>query len=557
MSIVQSLLAVIKTIVTWKTDNSFHDMFEDTPQNWFRVTPESEPNGVFFKPDGTKMYVVGRTQDDVTEYDLSVAWDIKSATYNQEFSVSSQETQPTGIFFRNDGTSEAGKQMYVCGKTGNDINEYTLTTAWDVSTASYSRNFSFATQDTTVEGIFFKSDGTELYVSGDANNKIYQYSLETAWNVSTASFDQDLGVSAQDGQPEGVFFRDDGSANAGKQMYVVGNSSNAIDYYTLTTAWDLSTASFSHTEIIGSIDNSPQGVFFKSDGSKMYLVGSKRDAIFQFDLSTDWDVSTASFDFPDNDHVSIKTEDTNPFGLFFKDDGSKMYVSGKVNDSVYEYDLSPAWNVASATYLRSYGFSTQEGSCNDIAFKGDGSKMYLLGNDGDDINQYSLSADWNVTTASFDSAFSFNTTVGGALAETNPTGIFFRDDGTADAGKKMYVVGTSQGAVQEYDLQTAWDVSTASFNGSFVDSGTGRFAYAAGLFFKPDGKRFWVFNRATTNLLSYELSIAWDITSASYDYTSAARFFSESPRDVFFKPDGTKFWVLDNSVDQIWGFNVI
>lgn len=556
MSIVQSLLAVIKTIVSWNTDNSFHDMFEDTPQNWFRVTPETEPNGVFFKPDGTKMYVVGRIQDDVTEYDLSVAWDIKSATYNQEFSVSSQETQPTGIFFRNDGSSEAGKQMYVCGKTGNDINEYTLTTAWDVSTASYSQNFSFATQDTAIEGIFFKSDGTELYVSGDANNKIYQYNLSTAWDVSTASFDQDLGVSAQDGQPEGVFFRDDGSANAGKQMYVVGNSSNAIDYYTLTTAWDLSTASFSHTEIITQIDNFPQGVFFKSDGSRMYLVGSKRDSIFQFDLSTDWDVSTANFDYPDNDYFSLKNETTNPFGLFFKDDGSKMYVSGKLNDNVYEYDLSPAWNVASATYLQSYDFSAQEGSCNDIAFKGDGSKMYILGNDGDDINEYSLSTDWNVTTASFDSSFSFNTTVGGALAETAPTGIFFRDDGTADAGKKMYVVGTSQGAVQEYDLSTAWDVSTASFNGSFVES-SGRLNYAAGLFFKPDGKRFWVFNRANTNLLSYELSTAWDITTASYDYFSPARFFSESPRDLFFKPDGTKFWVLDNSVDQIWGFNVI
>lgn len=557
MSIVQSLLAVIKTIVTWKTNSNFLNMFEDTPQNWVRVTPESEPNGVFFKPDGTKMYVVGRTQDDVTEYDLSVAWDIKSATYNQEFSVASQETQPTGIFFRNDGSSEAGKQMYVCGKTGNDINEYTLTTAWDVSTASYSQNFSFSTQDTTVEGIFFKSDGTELYVAGDANNKVYQYNLSTAWDVSTASFDQDLSVSGFDSKPMGVFFRDDGSANAGKQMYLIGSSGDDVGEYTLTTAWDISTASYSQNYVVRPVDNFPQGIFFKSDGSKMYLCGSKRDSIFQYDLSTDWDVSTAEFNYPDNDYFSLKNETTNPFGLFFKDDGSKMYVSGKLNDNVYEYDLSPAWNVASATYLQSYDFSAQEGSCNDIAFKGDGSKMYILGNDGNDINEYSLSTDWNVTTASFDSSFSFNTTVGGALAETAPTGIFFRDDGTADAGKKMYVVGTSQGAVQEYDLSTAWDVSTASFNGSFVDSSSGRLAYASGLFFKPDGTRFWVFNRVTTSLLSYQLSTAWDITTASYHYATSASFFSQSPRDVFFKPDGTKFWVLDNSVDQIWGFNVI
>ena len=43
----------------------------------FSVNPqESTPEAVFFKPDGTKMYILGRSGDDVGEYALSTAWDI-------------------------------------------------------------------------------------------------------------------------------------------------------------------------------------------------------------------------------------------------------------------------------------------------------------------------------------------------------------------------------------------------------------------------------------------------------------------------------------------------
>jgi len=60
---------------------------------------DTSPNGLFFKPDGTKMYVVGQVGDDVNEYDLSSAWDISTASYLQNFSVVAQETGPVGFVF--------------------------------------------------------------------------------------------------------------------------------------------------------------------------------------------------------------------------------------------------------------------------------------------------------------------------------------------------------------------------------------------------------------------------------------------------------------------------
>ena len=55
-----------------------------------------------------------------------------TATYVQDFSVGSQDIFPTDITFNNDGT-----KMYVLGDAGNDVNEYSLSTAFDISTASY------------------------------------------------------------------------------------------------------------------------------------------------------------------------------------------------------------------------------------------------------------------------------------------------------------------------------------------------------------------------------------------------------------------------------------
>jgi hypothetical protein len=47
------------------------------------------------------MYVVGTTGDDVNEYDLNTAWDITTASYLQNFSVAAQEIHPHKAYSSN------------------------------------------------------------------------------------------------------------------------------------------------------------------------------------------------------------------------------------------------------------------------------------------------------------------------------------------------------------------------------------------------------------------------------------------------------------------------
>jgi len=116
------------------------------------ATQDSEPKGIAFSKSGTKMFVVGNDNDadgKVHEYTLTGAYCIGSASFVDSFSTANSgasENNPTGIAF-----SKSGDKMFIVGATNNNqgkVSEYTLTTAWDVSTASFVDSFSVATQET-------------------------------------------------------------------------------------------------------------------------------------------------------------------------------------------------------------------------------------------------------------------------------------------------------------------------------------------------------------------------------------------------------------------------
>ena len=251
----------------------------------------------------------------------------------------------------------------------------------DLGNASYdSVSFSVLSQDNSPSGIFFKPDGQTLFISGYQNNDIYQYSLSTAWDITTASYTQNFSVSAQTSQVTDLFFKPDGS-----KMYIVENTNDNVHEYNISSSWDITTASYSQSFSITAKETAPQGFFFKSDGTKMYISGSASDSIHEYDLSSAWDISTASF----LQSFSVASQEIGPLSLFFNPNGTKMYFSGFGGDDVNEYDLSSAWDVSTASYLRNFFVGSQDTNPAGIAFKSDGSKMYIVGLQNDAIYQYS------------------------------------------------------------------------------------------------------------------------------------------------------------------------
>ena len=244
-------------------------------------------------------------------------------------SIGTEETAPTGLFLSPDGLN-----MYVNGTTGDDVNQYTLSTAWDVSTATFVRLFSTATQDTAPADVFFKPDGLSMFILGNTNDTVFQYTLSSAFNISTASYaSKSFSVTTQDATPQGFWFKTDGTV-----MYVVGTSTDTVYQYTLGTAWDVSTASYASISFsVASQEGTPNQVNLSADGLTMWILGATGDDISEYTLGTAWNVGTATF----VNSFYVGFEDTGPNGLFIDSTAAnRVYMAGQTNDTVFQYNTA-------------------------------------------------------------------------------------------------------------------------------------------------------------------------------------------------------------------------
>jgi hypothetical protein len=294
------------------------------------ASQETNPEGLFVSTDGTKMYIVGITSDAVFQYSLSTANDLSTASYDSvSFSTTSQTAVPSGLFFKPDGT-----KMYINDQSAGVIYEYNLSTAWDISSTAYSNNsINVSTQSTDIMSVEFKPDGTKMYLIA-SNQNVYQYSLSTAWDVSTVSYDSvSFSVSSQETTPESVRFSSDGA-----KMFVVGQINDAVYQYNLSTAWDLSTASYSNTNFyIGASESSPHEIAFSYDGTKMFIVGKNVDSVTQYTTSAS---APATVTYPSSVKWSGATTPDAPAAgekdlyLFVTTDGGTTYYGKQAGDAL-------------------------------------------------------------------------------------------------------------------------------------------------------------------------------------------------------------------------------
>lgn len=227
------------------------------------TTQDPIPTGVAFKPDGLAMYITGDSNNTIYQYTLTTEWDLSTASYaSKSKDITAQDSVPNAIAFKPDGT-----KMYIAGAFQDRINEYILTTAWDVSTAGFNANFSISGQEGSVHGLAFKTDGTKMYIVG-ANNAVYQYSLSTAWLLSSASYDSvSFDVSSEVTAGRDVQFTPDGL-----KMFVLG--SGGLYEYELKTAWDVSTGNYLGRSMDMAAFPAPGGAVFCSAGRRMYVAST-------------------------------------------------------------------------------------------------------------------------------------------------------------------------------------------------------------------------------------------------------------------------------------------
>lgn len=549
-------------------------------QRYRIAAQETIPTGLTFKPDGTKMYIVGSTSDSIHQYSLINAWDISTITYESSFSISSQETEAQGIVFNPEGTI-----LYMIGRSSDSINQYTLDTPWDITTAIYLQNFSVAAYEPNPTGVAFSTDGTYMYITGANSDSIIQYSLSTSWDISTASFTQLFSISAQEQTPEDLVFSIDGT-----KLYIIGTSGRDINEYTLSTPWSIVTAAYTQNFSVSSQELAPRALYLSPDSLKLYIIGTSGDSVYEYDVGfvyvadSQYSVSITNIDGQINSttwtginnmtadqiegsgeiYYAISTDNHNTWRIIDNSNGERVIAQN--NNNNWEINNSniyseTSWisatsnteldalqeSLTSATYVIPYAIesgiydnisfnvSSQDTNAYKIIFNSTGSKMYMLGRNSDSIYQYSLSTSYRVDTASYDGvSFSFST------QDSDPLDIVFNSDGT-----KLYIFGNSTRKVYQYNLATAYNIATASYAVKSF-SGAAQSTSVYSVTFNATGTKMYLIG---SGIFQYSLSNAYDISTATYDSIT----FTESQliEHLLFNNDGTRMYLGSSSLKQL------
>jgi len=254
-------------------------------------------------------------------------------------------------------------------------------TAWDISWAT-ATGATVSTQDVSSRGLAVKPDGTVLWEVGGNGSSIEEYSLSTGWDLSTASY-TGTSLSTDDGAPASIAWKPDGTS-----LFEVGLNNDDIIEYAVSTAWDITTASTTGASVyVGGQDSSPTGMAFKPDGSRLWVIGRFSDAVYEYTLSPAWDLSTASSTGASFDVTGPGAFD--PSGVTVRPDGSMFWVVAEGDSAIYEGTVSTAWDLSTASFTGT-SLTTQDADPTGMAWKEDGSRFFEIGRGSDQITEWSV-----------------------------------------------------------------------------------------------------------------------------------------------------------------------
>lgn len=197
-------------------------------------------------------------------------------------------------------------------------------------------------------------DGIHWYGYDKLNYKFMHFTASTAWDASTLSSSDEFSISGTDSasrELSHIRISENGE-------YFYWSTLRNIYKYDLSTPWDISSASLASTTPNPLKNPSNDAVInFKRDGTKMLLNDYNTNKTVLYDLSTPWDTSTLTrikkvdYDFIYNFSLKLSPDGTEVLGL--------NTFAGQA--SVYKYDWLTPWELDS-TQSNSFSSAKQTSS---------------------------------------------------------------------------------------------------------------------------------------------------------------------------------------------------
>ncbi len=196
----------------------------------------------------------------------------------QTYDFSGTTTNCKKLFLSSDGT-----KLFLLRFDVQKIFSFTLSTAFDLTTAAPTGvDLEISTTDSNIQDFVFNSDGTKLMFIGGTQKKLELYDLSVGFDLSTAV------KSASYGDCSGcsLYIYSISLSHDGKVIIFVGSSSYDYQIWTLTTPWDVTTAEFTvNTPSLYSTTDTLYSMYVQSDYKKVMAVSIAKDKIYALDVS--------------------------------------------------------------------------------------------------------------------------------------------------------------------------------------------------------------------------------------------------------------------------------
>ena len=502
------------------TNATNYDFYDEKPISYASstLTPSATGDGTFtISPTSTTTYT------------------LQNSSYSTGFSVTSQSSNPRDVAFKNDGT-----KMYVL-HSAKYIYEYSLSTAYDVTTASYVGSINLGPLESAIfdtYGLRFKPDGTKVYVV-DYYGKVWQFSLSTAWSISTTTYDSVsiTGVVGSDGPPYAFTFKPDGT-----KLFAVAD--RRLYEWVLSTAWDLSSASISNQASGKNADylqfttytntNSHYAFDFAADGTKFVIqaVGSNGSSVgtglFEVPISSAWDPLNSTSNSLSSDGT-LGTDVVRYTG-FFDATGGNTVTGFQFINSGNSAAVVVAYNNTGTVYILDTTATQPPFSSTDVGKK-------VVGNSGSAIITSAAGAYKSVT----------------AFADTSAISSWqlFSAEGKADGtGIQLSGFSNSYGTIYGKNLSDVVNHTTDAFN-----SVTHLFDFAI----SGDGTKLFYTHYNDGKIYERAMSTAWDLSTISLtDTISGGHYLSNAPSTNIsgftWSPDGMKLYCIYANTGEIAEF---
>ena len=476
------------------------------------------------------------------------------------FTLPADDISPTGAAFNANGS-----KLFVVGVAGDgretvtaSVNEYDLAQAYrlPVDTANFKRTTSLSIGDTSQNptGIAFNTDGTRMFITDDNTNTIREYELDTGFDLGTAITESTTELTVRtDANPRGVTF-----SNNGLYVYSVGTG-NIIGQETLSSPFVLSSSgadriTFDATSNLVVGTDIASDIALSRDGTLMFILEENSNGIFKYDLSTPYNVSTATLDSSRN--ITASSLHTEPTNLEFSDDGTKMFVlypddTNPNTIDLLQFNLATAYDISGNTthtpaQASSRNLAPQLGAdgltgIRGFTFSDDGAKMFVsvptnnIATTGFlqsiSIHQYTLGDSFdisdNVRYDGFSSVpHSYSTTSDIALSNNDGLRLF------------VYGGGDSETRVRQYDLSTAFNVvnTVEPIPNNFEPVAAG--SAVTGVAFDDTGIHMYTVDNTADSITQYTLTTPFVLSTATVTNTLDIASHEDNPQSIYISDDG-------------------